>query len=388
MRTLILADVNSVHTRKWVIALANNGITICLFSLTKPDKNYFIGMNNIQVCLFEQQAKSGLPEQAYKLHFFKIIKLLNRVINEFKPDIVHAHYASSYGLLGALLVRKPFVISVWGSDVYEFPKRSVFHQILFRFNLMRAHAITSTSHIMAKEVRRYTSKRVDVIPFGVEQSFFEVTEKSKTGSIIIGTIKSLEKKYGIDVLLTAFTLVKSKIKHPVLRLRIIGAGSQLEELKILAKKLTIENDVEFVGVIPHERLAIELESIDIFAALSVDNSESFGVSVVEAMAAGKPIVVSNAGGLKEVIEENHSGLVVQMNNANEAAEALIKLIQNRHLAKELGQAAHQRALKKYQWRYNQDQMLALYSSLLVDYSFDTEWHEKEFKPKGAFSATQ
>lgn len=384
MRTLILADVNSIHTRKWVIALANNGITIGLFSLTKPDKNYFEGMDNVQVFLFEQQAESGHPEKTYKQHFFKIIKLLNRVINKFKPDIVHAHYASSYGLLGALLVRKPFVISVWGSDVYEFPKRSVFHQILFRFNLMRANAITSTSHIMAKEVRRYTSKRVDVIPFGVEQSFFEVTKKSKAGSIIIGTIKSLERKYGIDVLLTAFTLVKSKIKHPDLKLRIIGEGSQLEELKILAKILSIENDVEFVGAIPHERLANELERIDIFAALSVDNSESFGVSVVEAMAAGKPIVVSNAGGLKEVIEANHSGLVVQMNNANEAAEALIKLIQNRHLAKELGQAAHQRALKKYQWRYNQDQMLALYSSLFVDYSFDTEWHANEFKIKDVF----
>ena len=134
-------------------------------------------------------------------------------------------------------------------------------------------------------------------------------------------------------------------------------------------------------------MANELERIDIFAALSVDNSESFGVSVVEAMAAGKPIVVSNAGGLKEVIEANHSGLVVQMNNANEAAEALIKLIQNRNLAKELGQAAHQRALKKYQWRYNQDQMLALYSSLFVDYSFDTEWHANEFKIKDVFKTT-
>jgi glycosyltransferase involved in cell wall biosynthesis len=118
--------------------------------------------------------------------------------------------------------------------------------------------------------------------------------------------------------------------------------------------------------------------------LSVDNSESFGVSVVEAMAAGKPIVVSNAGGLKEVIEANCSGLVVQMNDANEAANALIKLIQNKHLALKLGRAAHERALKKYQWKYNQDQMLALYSSLLVDYSFDAEWHAEEFKIKDVF----
>lgn len=124
--------------------------------------------------------------------------------------------------------------------------------------------------------------------------------------------------------------------------------------------------------------------MDVFAALSVDNSESFGVSVVEAMAAGKPIVVSNAGGLKEVIEANRSGLVVQMNNADEAANALTKLIQNKHLAQELGREAHERALKKYQWKYNQDQMLTLYSSLLVDYSFDAEWHADEFKIKDVF----
>jgi glycosyltransferase involved in cell wall biosynthesis len=386
MRALILSDVNSIHTRKWVIALASNGITIGLFSLTKPNRNYFNGFENVQVFLFEQQASSGYPEQAYKKHFFKIIKLLNRVIKDFKPNIVHAHYASSYGLLGAMLVRKPFVLSVWGSDVYEFPKRSLFHQILFRFNLMRAQAITSTSHIMAKEVRRYTSKRVDVIPFGVEQSFFEIAERELGQNITIGTIKSLEIKYGIHVLLEAFALVKNRLDQPGLKLRIIGEGSQADALILLAKKLNICNDVEFVGTIAHEDLAIELQNIDVFAALSVDNSESFGVSVVEAMAAGKPIVVSNAGGLKEVIEANCSGLVVQMNDANEAANALIKLIQNKHLALMLGRAAHERALKKYQWKYNQGQMLALYSSLLVDYSFDAEWHAEEFKIKDVFKA--
>jgi len=80
MRALILSDVNSIHTRKWVIALASNGITIGLFSLTKPNKNYFIGFENVQVFLFEQQASSGYPEQAYKKHFFKIIKFRKNTI--------------------------------------------------------------------------------------------------------------------------------------------------------------------------------------------------------------------------------------------------------------------------------------------------------------------
>src|SRR5690606_14690363 len=113
--------------------------------------------------------------------------------------ILHAHYATSYGLIGALSGFKPFVLSVWGADVYDFPRRSKLHKKLFQYNLKKADLILSTSEIMRNELKKYTAKEVLVTPFGVDTSVFckkDIAEKDNS-VINIGTIKSLEEKYGI-----------------------------------------------------------------------------------------------------------------------------------------------------------------------------------------------
>src|SRR6478609_677551 len=144
MKILLLSDTYSEHTEKWALALANAGIKIGLFSFNKASYEWH-NHPNITV-FFEPDQKINAERTLTKLSYLKYVKILRKIIRHFQPDILHAHYATSYGLVAALTGFKPFFLSVWGSDVYDFPARSKFHKKIFQYNLGKADMIFSTSN--------------------------------------------------------------------------------------------------------------------------------------------------------------------------------------------------------------------------------------------------
>ncbi|MCD7873784.1 MAG: glycosyltransferase, partial [Acidaminococcaceae bacterium] len=150
----------------------------------------------------------------FKIRYLEALLLLKKVIKIFQPDIIHAHYATSYGLLGALVGFHSYIISVWGSDIFDFPNISLFHKNIIKYNFFKADIILSTSNVMAEEIQKYTSKGIKVTPFGVDINEFKplnVDSIFKPNKIVIGTIKTLEEKYGIEYLIRAFSIVKKEI---------------------------------------------------------------------------------------------------------------------------------------------------------------------------------
>lgn len=129
MRILLLSDANSVHTQKWVSVLIGRGLNVGLFSLRKPEGVFWDALepNSIELRWSDTGVKRGI---AGKATYLFAIPTIRRFVHEFKPDILHAHYATSYGLLGVLSKFKPLIISVWGSDVYDFPYLSPVHRTI------------------------------------------------------------------------------------------------------------------------------------------------------------------------------------------------------------------------------------------------------------------
>ncbi|MDQ9894055.1 glycosyltransferase, partial [Acinetobacter baumannii] len=80
-----------------------------------------------------------------KIEYLKVIKEIKKIIYDIKPDILHAHYASSYGLIGSLVNYKPYIISAWGTDTYEFPNNGFIQKYIIKYNLKKADYIFSTS---------------------------------------------------------------------------------------------------------------------------------------------------------------------------------------------------------------------------------------------------
>lgn len=358
MKILLLADPSSIHTIRWAKSLSSHGLIVSIFGLNaQTPKDY----TDTAIKVYSAGIKpNGVLT---KLRYLMAVRLVKKAIKDIKPDLVHAHYASSYGLLARLSGFKPFIISVWGSDIYQFPRKSFIHRKILEINVKSASAILSTSKIMAKETLKYVGgKSVQVTPFGIDLGKFRREKVDNAGQPYrIGTIKSLNAIYRIDLLIEAYAIVKSRLEIP-LELVIVGDGPQEQELKGLARRLGVADSIKFVGKVAHERVPELLNTFAVFCALSDD--ESFGVAVIEASACELPVVVSDAPGLKEVVDNGVTGLVVQKNDAIAAAKAIQDLLINHSVRERMGQAGRRRVEQLFDWNENVNQMMAIYRRIL------------------------
>lgn len=365
MKLLLLADPNSSHTIKWARSLAANGIEIVIFGLGPAATSAYDGYHNIRVVALGQSI-SREEASLGKLRYLGAVGQVKRLIAQFKPDIVHAHYATSYGLIGALSGFHPFVLSVWGSDVFSFPTRSPLHRFLFRYNLRRADRILSTSHVMARETAKYTANPVAVTPFGIDLAVFAPGAAQDRlfaeGDIVVGTVKSMDEKYGIEYLVRAFDVVRRRHPELPLKLLLVGGGPLQARMEALAHELGLDDCAVFAGQVPYDAVPRYQNMLSISVSVSVV-SESFGVAVIEAGACEKPVVVSSMGGLPEVVEDEVTGIVVLPRDVAATAAAIERLACDPALRSRMGRAGRERVRRLYDWQDNVAQMMDIYAAL-------------------------
>ncbi len=363
MKILILSDANSIHTQKWVASISLKGFDVQLFSLFKPYKESALKYkkSNIKITYLnlESKIKELREPNISKIKYLKSIPIIKSIIKKFKPDIVHAHYASSYGLLGLLTGFKPLITSAWGSDIYYFPNKSFINKWLIKLVITKSDKICSTSNAM-KQVIENEFHRFDIeeIPFGVDTSVFKPDNKIKK-MFTVGTIKSIENYNGIDCLIDSANLVINKFKKNI-NFIIVGDGSLKKEMLQKAKNLNIDHKIEFVGYVDHENVLKYYNDISIFIAVST--RESFGVSVLEAASCEVPSITSNVGGLTEVNLNNKTGLVIKPNKPLELAKSIISLHDNEKLRLKFGKNARKRVIEFYSWENNVEKMIDLYKN--------------------------
>ena len=369
MKILLLADSNSSHTIKWATSLAEKDFEIIIFSFTENVTDIYKKYKSI---IIESAGIPRIKQFNTELHFSKVIYFsaipaVKRIIKKYKPDILHAHYASSYGLLGAITSFHPFIVSVWGSDVFDFPKKSFLHKVIMKYIFRKADKILSTSNIMATETNLYTQKKIEVTPFGVDTEKFQPRKSInlfRNEAIVIGTVKTLEKKYGILFLLKSFANVKSKHPELPLKLLIVGGGTEEKQLKALAVRLKISGETIFTGKINHDEVNKYHSQFSIAVFPSINDSESFGVSVLEASACEVPVVASKIGGVPEVVQDGITGILVSPKDEMVLAEAIEKLVLNADLRSKMGKAGRKFVQQNYELKSSVAKMTIQYREIL------------------------
>jgi L-malate glycosyltransferase len=357
MKILFLADPGSSHTIKWARALDHQKIELFIVGLSAYKKDDYKDTNIQVVSLFLDKENFGpTSRDVSKAKYLKLVPQVKQIILKFKPDILHAHYASSYGLLGALTKFHPFIISVWGSDIYKFGEKSIIHKNLLKYNFKKADMVLSTSKDMAERTKKFTKKPILITPFGVDPNKFYPLAKNDD-EIVVGTVKSLESIYGIDLLIKAFSMLNGD----KLALEIVGDGSQIEVYKTLVADLKISDKVRFIGRIDQADVPEALNRMDIFVAAS--RSESFGVSVIEASSCGLPVVSSNVGGLPEVIVNEKTGFIVPSGDVESLKDKIQHLVNSSSLRAKMGIAGRKFVLEHYVWDDCVDKMISIYKNI-------------------------
>ena len=339
MRICFVGPAGSAHIRKWCAWFLGRGHEVHVVSFTPGE------IPGVKVHL----ADLGVDPDGSDLGKLKYLTAggrIRRLIQEIRPDAVNAHYATSYGIAMALSGVKEYALSVWGSDIYDFPRRSFLHKALLQFALKKAGVLFSTSKAMAEEAGKYTSRTFEITPFGVDMELFSPGKRSRNDhTFAIGTVKSLMPIYGIDTLLQGAAILAESHPEMNLRVRIAGDGPQEAELKTLAGELGIAGITEFMGRISQEECAEVYANLDAAVIPSV-RYESFGVAAVEAQACGTPVIVSDVEGLMETAGK--AGIVVPRQNAEAIADAVWKLYCDPELREEMGEKGRKNVEEKYE----------------------------------------
>lgn len=269
-------------------------------------------------------------------------------------DVIHAHYAAPQGFLGVLLKkvrRKPLVVTLHGSDITILARG--FAKPLVSFVLKNSDAVIAVSEFLKREAVKLGAReeKIKVIYGGAPAS---KPERLRPESRAITFIGSLVWQKGVDVLIRAFGEVDKKFQDA--ELVIVGDGRERKNLQKMSRELGIR--ANFLG--SREELGSALEKSAVLALPS--REEGFGLALLDAMAAGVPVVASRVGGIEEIIEHEYNGILFEKENSRELAERIIQILGNEELRKKLIENG-KKTLKKFSWEKMGSEVDAVYEAI-------------------------
>nr|MBN2278432.1 glycosyltransferase family 4 protein [candidate division Zixibacteria bacterium] len=348
-KIVILGYADSVHLKRWANGLKQRGFDITVISLGGHE------IKGIRTIIFR-------PRWSRNLSYFLYLGRVRQIIRQIRPDLIHAHYAAGFGFWGAASGKRPFLLSVWGSDITSFPS-NFFTRRLTGYVLKSADYITATGVFLHDKTLEFcpdVKSKMAIIPFGVELK--PIINHDRTDKKIkLIYIKSHEKIYGPDLLLKSLPAVLQTGMD--INLTIAGSGHLTAKLKKLTADLNLANRVDFVGFVDNNELHRLLSEHDIMVMPSL--SESFGVAALEAGAAGKPTVATAIGGIPEVVIDGETGILVPTNDIERLGRAIIKLASDADLRNKMGMAGRAFVEKNYDWERSLDLMTDLYEKMIA-----------------------
>ncbi|MBI2844755.1 MAG: glycosyltransferase [Armatimonadetes bacterium] len=278
---------------------------------------------------------------------------LYRLLKRRKVDVLHMHMygAALYGRIAGVAASVPVMITTdHGKGLWKKRRQIAFDRFAVRFTDLRIAVSRDIAGILQDRERAPEGKLL-VLPNGVDVERFAHDPSARLelraewnvpeGAFLIGTLARLVEAKALHILIEAAAAAART--NPRVRLVIVGDGPLKEELNRRAKELNAEELVIFAG--PRSDIPRVLSAIDVFALSSI--REGLPVSLLEAMAAGKPITATKVGGIPETVRDRQEALLVEPNRPDELAAAILELSANPELAKELGLRAQRRAVRYY-----------------------------------------
>ena len=253
--------------------------------------------------------------------------LLNRLYDKFRdynPDVIHAHFneMGSISLSLSQRLQVPLVITEHSSTLSSGKiKKAHFNSIIRAYS--NADKVIAVSKALSDHIKRHTGIKTSVIGNIVDTDSFRVTKRSDRDFFNIVNVGNLVPIKNHTLLLESYSIFHKN--HPKTHLYIIGHGTLREELQKKCIELGINESVTFKGRLSRKETADVFHNSDVFAFTSI--SETFGVSCIEALAAGVPVVSTNCGGPNDFIDKRN-GVIVDSTVPHAFAEALDNVYTN------------------------------------------------------------
>jgi len=306
---------------------------------------------------------------------FLAYKAICAIFKRIKPDIVHTH-TSKAGVVGRLAAQKMAISKIIHSThglIYEVNANipGIKNNLMLKFFLTADRYVGKKTDALITLSEKETgsaiklglaqSQKINVISNGIPLKDLADIPRQESDwehkPLCLGIAGRLASEKGHELLLNCFK--KLLDRHPDVTLKIAGSGPLQAHLEKLAHDLNIASNVQFCGF--QTDMVSFLSSIDIFVLSS--HYEGFGLVLIEAMAAGLPVVATDVGGVVEVVVDGKTGLIVPPGQENELIMGIEYFLTHRKLCHSFGQKGRKHVMQRFSLKHMIEEHLKLYHSI-------------------------
>jgi glycosyltransferase involved in cell wall biosynthesis len=303
---------------------------------------------------------------------------------KYKPDIIYlcpaqgnAYWRDGLFIIFSKIFSKTKIIQhLHGSDFHNFFLRSnwIFKRFIDLTQEMVDRTIVLGSSLKQIFSRWHNEQKIDVVPNGIDLNIFIKKKHNNSGLPVLYFLGNLLKFKGIHIAIEALAFVKNKF--PDIQIKIAGPWTDdsffketkeqiRSEITEIIKRKNLNDCIEFIGPFSgNEKLEI-LKNVDILVYPSIN--DGLPLVILEAMAAGNVVITSkNIGAIPDVVVHNETGILVDGQNSEKFAEAIIYLIENPEIRVRMGKAAYSRYESLYTFEKHINNMISVFNSFLEE----------------------
>ena len=306
----------------------------------------------------------------------EIHKLIEWLKSQPLPDVISLPYSLLLGLAGPLKreLNRPICCTLQGEDLFldglQQPYRTQALDLI-RSHIQHVDAFLPVSEFYAEFTPGYLGiprDKISVVPLGINVAGFDAKEPNGSKPFVVGYLARVAPEKGLDLLAEAYHRLRKD--HGVSNARLEVAGymaadckSYLDKIKKRLDDAGLGAEFTYRGVLDRDEKIKFLRGVDVFS-VPATYDEPKGVSLLEAMACGVPVVQPRRGAFTEIVEKTSGGLLVEPDDAESLAQGLLKIFQDRSLAEELGRSGALGVREHYSAAHMADRALEAYESVL------------------------
>jgi glycosyltransferase involved in cell wall biosynthesis len=306
----------------------------------------------------------------------EIQKLIDWLQNEQLPDVINLPYTLLIGLAAPLkeALNRPILCTLQGEDLFldglQEPYRTQALDLI-RQQVDQVDLFLSVSEYYADFMPRYLGiprEKICVVPLGINPHGFELRVPNTSGTFTVGFLARVAPEKGLHVLAQAYRLLRHSGDLPAARLEVAGymaadCKPYLNEIEADLRKAKLGAEFHYHGVLDRAEKIAFLRQLDVMS-IPATYDEPKGVSLLEGMACGVPLVQPRRGGFTEIVEKTGGGLLVQANDPQSLADGIREIYRNQQLAADLGAKGFRGVRDHYTAAHMADKLLQAYESVL------------------------
>ena len=294
----------------------------------------------------------------------RLLRGLRGVIRRLRPDLIHAGPIHSVALLAALSGFRPLVTMSWGSDLLLDADKNAGYRCTTRYVLSHSDVLVGDCDTVKRKAVEYGMPDAHIVtfPWGVDLEHFSPGEsrlRAQQGwqnAFVLLHTRTWAWLYGVDVFAKAFLQAASEIHE--LHLFMLGGGPLAQQLRGIFSGGGVQGRVHFAGQVSQAELPQYYRAADLY--ISASHSDGSSVSLMEALACGTPVIVSDHASNAEWVRQGVQGWCFPDGDVDALAQAILHAYEHQLQLPEMGQAARQQAEQRANWARNFENLLRAY----------------------------